>query len=88
MSNFLQKIQSLPEYKKKRIWVLSTVLITAVIFFGWLSTLKSDFLAVDDGSKSSNSNVASPIGALGDTFSGFWNDLKTDFDELKGNLGF
>ncbi|MFA6552043.1 MAG: hypothetical protein WCT19_00910 [Candidatus Paceibacterota bacterium] len=89
MSNFIERIQSWPEAKRKKLLIISTTLITLVIFAGWLSTLSSDFLSLNANSDESKAaNVASPIEAVGSAFSSFVKDLSTDIAGLKENFGF
>lgn len=89
MSNFIERIQSWPESKRKKLLVISTTLITLIILVVWFSTFNSDFLSLNDNlDESKTNNIASPIGAISNAVSGFLADLNSDLADLKGNFGF
>lgn len=77
MFQFLDRIKSLPEWRRRQFVWVGTILITGVIFLLWLGTLKLQF---DEPTEKFGAATSSPLEVVKNNFSQMIDSLGRVFD--------
>jgi len=84
LQKFFENLQARPESEKKRILLVTTSVITGMIFFAWISTFSVVPLS---GEPKEKNILAEPEPSVLDQAGIFLNDIKLGFFEVSASVG-
>jgi len=82
----LQTLRQKPEHQKRKIAVVTSIVITAIIFVFWISSTIHSFSVLDAESSGVTAVPDSPFSVVKDNVASVYESMSRDVSKMKGQF--